>query len=96
MSAAASNDRAVASPTVKIHGKIREDVAVDFIVGNLSNQSLAAFLGDERLGTFRDLVADGKTIAAAAEYQSVTGAGLPECHLVVELTVASKRAPTPE
>lgn len=79
-----------------MHGKIREDVAVEFIVRNLSNQSLMAFLGDERLRTFRDLVADGKTIAAAAEYQSVTGAGLPECHLAVELTVAGKPSPFTE
>ncbi|MDQ2757856.1 MAG: hypothetical protein M3Y71_15095 [Actinomycetota bacterium] len=81
---------------MKIHGKIREDVAVGFIVHNLSNQSLVAFLGDERLRAFRDLVADGKTIAAAAEYEAVTGAGLPECHLAVELTVVSTRGPAPE
>lgn len=81
---------------MKIHGRIQEDVAVGFIVRNLSNLSLEGFLGDERLRAFRDLVADGKKIAAAAEYKSVTGADLPECHLVVELTVASKRAPTPE
>ncbi len=80
---------------MKIRGRIHEDVAVEFIVENLSNQSLVAFLGDERLSVFRDLVADGKTIAAAEEYKSVTGAGLPECHLAVELEVASKRAPTP-
>lgn len=79
-----------------MHAKIREDVAVEFIVGNLSNQSLATFLDDERLRTFRGLVADGKAIAAAAEYQSVTGAGLPECHLAVELAVAGTRAPSTE
>ena len=81
---------------VKIRGTIPEDVAVGFIVHHLSNQSLAAFLGDERMRAFRDLVADGKTIAAAAEYQSVTGAGLPECHLAVELAVAIKRESTAE
>lgn len=81
---------------MKIQGKIREDVAVGFIVDNLSTRSLLAFLGDESLRVFRDLVADGKTIAAAAEYKSATGAGLPECHLAVELAVASKRASTPE
>lgn len=81
---------------MKIHGKIHEDVAVEFIVRNLSSQSLDAFLSDERLRGFRDLVVDGKTIAAAAEYQSVTGAGVPECHLAVEVLVASKRAPSPE
>lgn len=80
---------------MKIRGKIHEDVAVRFIVENLSNQSLVNFLGGERLRSFRDLVADGKTIAAAEEYQSITGAGLPECHLAVELEVASTRAPTP-
>ena len=80
---------------MKIRGTIQEGVAVEFIVNNLSNQSLVAFLGDDRLRAFRDLVADGKTIAAAKEYQSVTGAGLPECHLAVELEVASTRSPTP-
>ncbi|MEO5746105.1 MAG: hypothetical protein ABIQ53_16165 [Terracoccus sp.] len=81
---------------MKLRGKIHEDVAVGFIVDNLSNQSLVAFLGDERLRAFRDLVADGKTIAAAEEYKTVTGAGLPECHLAVELEVARTRAPSPQ
>ncbi|MEO6998698.1 MAG: hypothetical protein ABI112_11495 [Terracoccus sp.] len=79
---------------MKLPGRIKEDVAVEFIVQNLSDQSLVAFLGHERLHAFRDLVADGKTIAAAAEYQSVTGASLPECHLAVELAVASGQKPT--
>ncbi len=81
---------------MKVHGKIREDAAVGFIVNNLSDQSLVAFLADETLSIFRDLVADGKTIAAAAEYQSVTGASLQECHLAVEVTVACNRAATSE
>jgi hypothetical protein len=72
--------------------KIQEDVAVGFIVRNLSDRGLVAFWEDETLHSFRDLVADGKTIAAAAEYESVTGAALPECHLAVALAVASERA----
>lgn len=80
--------------SVKLHGKIREDVAVGFIINNLSNRSLRALLDEERLRAFRDLVADGKTIAAAEEYQSVTGADIPECHLAVEVTVACNRAST--
>ena len=80
---------------MKIRGTIQEEVAVGFIVNNLSHQSLVAFLGDDRLRAFRDLVADGKTIAAAKEYRSVTGAGLPECHLAVELEVASTPLATP-
>ncbi len=80
---------------MKIRGTIQEEVAVGFIVNNLMHQSLVAFLGDDRLRAFRDLVADGKTIAAAKEYRSVTGAGLAECHLAVELEVESTRSPTP-
>lgn len=81
---------------MKIHGKIPEDVAVGFIVQNLSNQGLVAFFGTEALRAFRDLVTDGKTIAAAAEYRSVTGANLPECQLVVALFVASRQASPPQ
>ncbi len=75
--------------------KIQEDVAVGFIVQNLSNQSLVTFWDNERLRAFRDLVVDGKTVAAAAEYKSVTGADLPECHLAVALAVASGSSSTP-
>ena len=55
---------------------IPEDVAVGFITRNLSDRGLVAFWEDSRLHQFRGLVAEGKTIAAAAEYQSVTG---PRC-----------------
>ena len=76
--------------------KIKEDVAVTFIVRNLSGQGLVAWREDERFRAFRDLVTDGKPIAAAEEYQKVTGANLPECHLAVTLAVASQRATATE
>ena len=70
--------------------KIKEDVAVAFIVRNLSDRSLVAWREDETFRGFRDLVADGKLIAAAEAYQKVTGAMLPECHLAVTLAVGSQ------
>ena len=76
--------------------KIKEDVAVAFIARNLSDRGLAAWREDERFRGFRDLVTDGKPIAAAEEYQKVTGAKLPECHLAVTLAVAGPRAAATE
>ncbi|MGV8979426.1 MAG: hypothetical protein ACOH17_15430 [Cellulomonas sp.] len=40
----------------------------------------------------RGLVADRKKATAAAEYKSVTGAGLRECRLAVALVVAFEQA----
>ncbi|MEO7754478.1 MAG: hypothetical protein ABIS35_13795 [Terracoccus sp.] len=71
---------------------IPEDVAVGFITRNLSDHGLVAFWEDGRLRPFLELIAKGKTIAAAAEYQSVTGAAVLECHLAVALAVASQAA----
>ncbi|MEP6798316.1 MAG: hypothetical protein ABI890_09220 [Lapillicoccus sp.] len=71
---------------------VKEDVAVGFIIRNLMDGGLVALWEDEKFRTFRDLVADRKTIAAAKEYQSVTGADLPECHLAVKLVVAFEEA----
>ncbi len=76
--------------------KIKEDVAVAFITRNLSDQGLAAWRDDERFRTFRDLVRAGSEIAAAEEYQRVTGADLPECHLAVTLAAADHGATASE
>ena len=70
--------------------KIKEDVAVAFIVRNLSDRSLVAWREDEAFRGFRGLVADGKRIAAAQEYQKVTGATLDECHLAVTLAAGGQ------
>lgn len=70
--------------------KISEDAAEAFIVRNLSDRGLGAWREDETFRVFRDLVTDGKLIAAAEEYQKVTGAKLSECHLAVTLAVRSE------
>lgn len=69
--------------------KSQEDAAEAFIVRNLSDRGLSAWREDETFRGFRDLVTDGKLIAAAEEYQKVTGAKLSECHLAVALAVGS-------
>lgn len=76
--------------------KIKEDVAVTFIMRNLSDRGLAAWREDERFRTFRDLLTDDKPIAAAEEYKRVTGADLPECHLAVTLSAVNQRATATE
>jgi hypothetical protein len=75
---------------------IKEDVAVTFIIRNLSDRGLAAWREDERFRAFRDVLTDDKPIAAAEEYKRVTGADLPECQLAVTLTIAGLRTTAAE
>ncbi len=72
---------------------ISEGVAVGFITRNLMDRGLVSLWEDERFAAFRGLVADGKKIAAAQAYQIVTGAGLQECHLAVELATVALDTP---
>jgi hypothetical protein len=65
--------------------RISEGVATEFVLRNLADQSLADYLSAEPLQPFVDLVRTGKEIAAAQQYQQVTGADLPEAHLAVQI-----------
>jgi hypothetical protein len=63
--------------------RVDEKVAVGFVVDNLQQQSLTAFLDEPRLREFVRLVRAGQEIAAAKEYETVTGAKLAQCHFAV-------------
>jgi hypothetical protein len=65
--------------------KIDESAAADFIITNLADRSLSAFLDQSTLAEFLRLVEARKEIAAAQEYQRVTGADLGQCHFAVHL-----------
>jgi hypothetical protein len=61
--------------------RIGEDAVVKFIGRNF-DVSKAAFVTDDRFEEFRSLARqDKKEIAAAKEYQDLTGASVEECHL---------------
>ena len=70
--------------------KIKEEDAVAFIIRNLSDRGILAWREDGTFRRFHELLADGKDIAAAEDYQKVTGATLSECHLAVTLAVGGQ------
>ena len=64
---------------------VSEDTAIKFIARNFDvNQAVLAT--DDRFEKFRSLVHDNQVILAAKEYQELTDATLPECHLATMLT----------
>lgn len=60
--------------------KVSEDTVADFIARNF-DIGTAVLITDDRFEKFRSLACDNKEIAAAKEYQELTGASLAECHL---------------
>ena len=70
---------------------VSEDTALTFIVRNFDIDS-AALATDDRFEKFRSLVGDNQVISAAKEYQELTDASLPECHLA---TMFAKRLTQP-
>ena len=59
---------------------VSEDTAITFIARNFDVDK-SALATDDRFEKFRSLVRDNQVIVAAKEYQALTDASLPECHL---------------
>ena len=57
-----------------------EDTAITFIARHFVVDQ-AALATDDRFEKFRSLVRDNQVVIAAKEYEELTGASLPECHL---------------
>ena len=57
-----------------------EDTAITFIARHFVVDQ-AALVTDDRFEKFRSLVRDNQVVIAAKEYEELTGASLPECHL---------------
>ena len=65
-------------------------VAVAFVERHFSEQ-VPQFIAKPELQQFVELVRQGAQIAAAKEYQRVTGASLNECQLATEVVRAADR-----
>ena len=72
---------------------VSEDTAVKFIARNFDVNE-AALATDSRFEKFRSLVRDDQAIIAAKEYQRLTDASLPECHLATIFAKGLKRPPS--
>ena len=59
---------------------VSEDTAITFIARHFVVDQ-AALATDDRFEKFRSLVRDNQVVIAAKEYEELTGASLPECHL---------------
>ena len=65
--------------------QISESVAAEFVLTHLTDRSLTEYLAQDVFRDFAQLVRDGKEIAAAQQYQQVTGVGLPQAHFAVRV-----------
>lgn len=63
----------------------RDSVAMSFIIDRLRDKTAQSYFDASRFERFRELVRDGHGIAAAKEYCDVTGAGIGEARLCVEI-----------
>lgn len=72
---------------------VSEDTAITFIARNFDVDN-AVLATDDRFEKFRSLVRDNQVVVAAKEYQELTGASLPECHLATMLTKSLRQPPT--
>lgn len=70
--------------------RIPTDVAVDFLTRQFGDH-LAGFRDRPELAHFVAMVEQDHDIAAQKEYRRVTGAGMDECHLAVQVVRATTR-----
>jgi hypothetical protein len=64
----------------RVRVNVSEDTVLSFMAKNF-DLSKAVLATDDRFESFRSLALHGKAIAAAQEYEKLTGASLEECHL---------------
>lgn len=62
-----------------------EKSAVKFIVANLSDQNVNEYFTQDKFQEFMSLIAQGKEIAAAQQYQRVTGCSMKDCHFAASI-----------
>ena len=70
-----------------------EDTAITFIARHFDVDQ-AALATDDRFEKFRSLVRDNQVVIAAKEYEELTGASLPECHLATMFAKGLKQLPS--
>jgi hypothetical protein len=62
-----------------------EKSAVKFIVTNLSDKSANEYFAQDKFQEFMNLIAQGREIAAAQQYQKVTGCRMKDCHFAAAI-----------
>jgi len=70
-----------------------EDTAITFIARHFDVDQ-AALATDDRFEKFRSLVRDNQVVIAAKEYEELTDASLPECHLATMFAKGLKQPPS--
>lgn len=69
---------------------VSEKAVVDFVANNLRDKGASQYFAEDNLKHFCALVAEGKNIAAAKEFEIQTGSSLETCHFAVALAMSLK------
>lgn len=59
--------------------------AITFIVTNLDTMSANEYFTQAKFQEFMNLIAQGKVIAAAQQYQKVTGCSMKDCQIAASI-----------